>query len=59
MDESISIAAYNSHGTGIGCLEYISELVNTYTFVCVQEHWLHEFQLDIYNQLGPSILFHG
>ena len=55
----LSIASYNSHGSGTDRMEYIKELINEYTFLCVQEHWLFEHDLNIYSSNIDGISFHG
>ena len=38
MNSKISIATYNSHGSGAGRLDYIRTLAEKYNIILIQEH---------------------
>ena len=44
LNSGITVFSYNSHASGTGRSEYISELLTSSDFVLLHEHWLHEFR---------------
>ena len=58
MNNYLSLASYNSQGSGPGRFEYISKLINENDFVLIQEHWLMECQFDLYSKHVNDINAH-
>ena len=54
MKSKISIASYNSHGSGAGRLEYIKSLFKRHDILLIQEHWLLPQQFHFYNNNIPD-----
>lgn len=44
MSSQLTLASYNSTGFGPGKPEYVSDLLKSYDFVLLQEHWLRKSQ---------------
>ena len=42
---NLRVGSFNSHGMGVGRIEYINELFSTVDILCVQEHWLFNDQI--------------
>ena len=49
------IVSYNSHGLGPEKVDYISKLSSVYDFILVQEHWLIEQNLGLFQEKIPGI----
>ena len=57
---NLSLVTYNSHGLGAGRVEYINSLVDKYDFVFLQEHWLHEEEIDqVFSNRFPNCKAHA
>ena len=52
-------ATYNCHGHGPDKLQYISKLCENYDIILVQEHWLFDSQLDVFEKHLKDIRAHG
>ena len=59
MDTTLSLASYNSNGHGCGRFEYINKLMKCNDIVLVQEHWLFENEITIFQNKIDDILVHG
>ena len=53
------IASYNPHGLDPAKVDYIVKLCSQNDFVLVQEHWLIEQNLAIFQDKIPGILCYG
>ena len=58
MAGSLTVITYNSHGSGVGRLEYIKKLLSKSDFVFLQEHWLQECQFQSFFSKLPQIQYH-
>ena len=58
MYSKLSIASYNSQGSGTGRIEYVQKLIDTNDFVLIQEHWLRNNQFPFYEKHVPGINTH-
>ena len=56
---ALSIASYNSHGHGVGRFEYLNSILNNHDIVLVQEHWLLQDQLVMFENRINGINVHG
>ena len=54
-----NIVSFNSHGLGPSKVDYISKLCSLYDFVLIQEHWLIQQNLCIFQSKIPGIMCHG
>ena len=59
MNDKLSIVTYNSQGHGPGRLEYISSLTRKFDFVLIQEHWLFNDGLRIFERDINECCCHG
>ena len=71
MANILNFTSYYSHGYGPGRFEYIQYLCDNFDFVFVQEHWLLNKQLDLFDKklngikshcissMDDSLLIHG
>ena len=55
----LSIASYNSHGHGTGRFEYIEKVSNQHDFVFIQEHWLFQDQMSVFEDKISGVNVHG
>ena len=55
----LSIATYNSHGHAPDKLAYINKLSQKFDFILIQEHWLMESQLNLFQNTINNIRAHG
>ena len=55
----LSIASYNSHGHGTGRYEYIEKVSNQHDFVFIQEHWLFQDQMSVFEDKISGVNVHG
>jgi len=39
---TLTVTSYNSHGLGVGRVEYIAKLITESEIIFIQEHWLYE-----------------
>ena len=58
LTNQLNICSYNSHGHGAGRIEYIQQLYFSNDFVMIQEHWLMDSQLTLFNKKIKDITSH-
>ena len=53
------LCSYNSHGHGVGRIEFINELFKTNDIVCIQEHWLFSDEISSLERSVPGSMVYG
>ena len=56
---NLKICSYNSHGLGVGRIEYIKRLVDNCHILLLQEHWLFADQFESFSIKFPGSLLHA
>ena len=58
LTNQLNICSYNSHGHGAGRIEFIQQLCSSNDFVIIQEHWLMDIELTLFNKEIKNITSH-
>lgn len=54
LKNNLKIGSYNSHGMGVGRVEYISQLLKIVDILLIQEHWLLKEQFPAFESKFPA-----
>ena len=57
--EKLTLCSYNVHGYNVTKKDYISHLLETSSFLFLQEHWLNNAQLNTFSNAFPGYCIHG
>ena len=57
--EKLTLCSYNVHGYNVTKKDYISHLLETSSFLFLQEHWLNNAQLNTFSAIDSSVLLRG
>ena len=59
LEDNLSICTYNIHGYNSTKRNYVLELLNKYSILIIEEHWLNEKQLCDFTELFAGYCVYG
>ena len=59
LEDNLSICTYNIHGYNDAKRKYVLELLNKYSILIIEEHWLNEKQLCDFTELFAGYCVYG